>query len=50
MPDRIIFHADCNNFFASCEILENPSLRDVPTAVAGDPEKYVNFLLTSMAY
>ena len=38
MPDRIIFHADCNNFFASCEILENPSLRDVPMAVAGDPE------------
>ena len=38
MPDRIIFHADCNNFFASCECLERPELKDVPMAVAGDPE------------
>ena len=35
---RLIFHCDCNNFFASCEILEQPGLRDVPMAVAGDPE------------
>ena len=35
---RLIFHCDCNNFFASCEILEKPELRDVPMAVAGDPE------------
>ena len=35
---RLIFHCDCNNFFASCEILERPELRDVPMAVAGDPE------------
>ncbi|MBR6862002.1 MAG: hypothetical protein IKM73_11850 [Acidaminococcaceae bacterium] len=35
---RLIFHCDCNNFFASCEILERPELRDVPLAVAGDPE------------
>ena len=35
---RLIFHCDCNNFFASCEILEKPELRDVPLAVAGDPE------------
>ena len=38
MSDRIIFHADCNNFFASCECLERPELRLVPMAVAGDPE------------
>ena len=38
MADRIIFHADCNNFFASCECLERPELRRVPMAVAGDPE------------
>ena len=38
MPDRVIFHADCNNFFASCECLERPELKDVPMAVAGDPE------------
>lgn len=45
MSDRIIFHADCNNFFASCEILENPALRDVPMAVAGDPEKRVGIVV-----
>ena len=38
MSDRIIFHADCNNFFASCECLERLELRLVPMAVAGDPE------------
>ena len=37
--DRLIFHCDCNNFYASCEILERPELRDVPMAVAGDPER-----------
>ena len=36
--DRLIFHCDCNNFFASCECLERPELKDVPMAVAGDPE------------
>ena len=45
MPDRIIFHADCNNFYASCEILERPELRDVPMAVAGDPEKRVGVVV-----
>lgn len=38
MGDRIIFHCDCNNFFASCECLERPELKNVPMAVAGDPE------------
>ena len=36
--DRLIFHCDCNNFFASCECLERPELKSVPMAVAGDPE------------
>ena len=45
MPDRVIMHADCNNFFASCEILERPELRDVPMAVAGDPEKRVGVVV-----
>lgn len=36
--DRIIFHCDCNGFFASVETLDNPALRDVPLAVAGSPE------------
>ena len=35
---RLIFHCDCNNFFASCECLERPELRLVPMAVAGNTE------------
>ena len=45
MPDRIIFHADCNNFFASCEILERPELKSVPMAVAGNPENRVGIVV-----
>jgi len=35
---RVILHCDCNNYFASVELLEHPELRDQPVAVAGDPE------------
>ena len=45
MPDRVIMHADCNNFFASCECLERPELKDVPMAVAGDPEDRVGVVV-----
>lgn len=45
MADRVIFHADCNNFFASCECLEHPELKDVPMAVAGDPENRVGVVV-----
>ncbi|MBE5804079.1 MAG: DNA polymerase IV [Clostridiales bacterium] len=39
MPaDRVILHCDCNNYYASVELLERPDLRDKPVAVAGDPE------------
>ena len=38
MTERLIFHCDCNNFYASCECLERPELKEVPMAVAGDPE------------
>ena len=38
MADRVILHCDCNNFYASVELLEHPELRDQPVAVAGDPE------------
>ena len=41
MPDsikRTILHCDCNNYFASVELLDRPDLRDQPVAVAGDPE------------
>ena len=39
-PDfgRVILHCDCNNFFASVELLKYPELQDKPVAVAGDPE------------
>lgn len=36
--DRIILHCDLNGFYASVECLLNPQLRDVPMAVAGNPE------------
>ncbi len=35
---RTILHCDCNNFYASVELLKFPELRDKPVAVAGDPE------------
>ena len=34
---RTILHSDLNNFYASVACLKEPSLRDVPMAVCGDP-------------
>ena len=42
---RLIFHCDCNNFFASCECLDRPELKNVPLAVAGDPENRVGVVV-----
>ena len=36
--DRIILHSDLNNFYASVECMYDPSIRNVPVAVAGDEE------------
>lgn len=36
--DRTILHCDLNGFYASVECIRDPSLRDVPMAVAGDPK------------
>lgn len=33
--ERVIFHCDCNCFYASAELLSHPELRDVPVAVCG---------------
>lgn len=35
--ERVILHCDLNCFYASVELLSHPELRDVPTAVCGDP-------------
>jgi DNA polymerase-4 len=47
MDDRIILHSDCNCFYASVEMLHNPSLRNVPMAVGGDPEARHGIVLTA---
>lgn len=35
---RTILHSDLNNFYASVECVYDPSLRDFPVAVCGDPD------------
>ena len=44
-PGRTILHCDCNNFYASVELLDFPELRDSPVAVAGDPENRHGIIL-----
>lgn len=39
MKQRIIFHSDLNNFYASVECLYNPSIRNKAVVVVGDQEK-----------
>lgn len=39
LTDRLILHCDLNNFYASVECVNHPEWRDIPLAVAGDPEK-----------
>lgn len=43
--DRVIFHCDLNCFYASVELLSHPDLRDVPTAVCGDPNSRHGIIL-----
>ena len=43
--DRVIFHCDCNGFYASVELLEHPELRDRPVAVCGDPRSRHGIIL-----
>ena len=43
--ERVILHSDCNGFFASCETLLNPKLKDVPMAVCGNPENRHGIIL-----
>lgn len=43
--DRVILHCDCNSFFASVESVTDPSLKNVPMAVAGNPENRHGIIL-----
>lgn len=43
--NRVILHADVNNFFASVECSINPSLFNKPVAVTGNPNKRTGIIL-----
>lgn len=43
--DRIIFHCDCNSFYASVELRDYPDLRHLPVAVCGDPDSRHGIIL-----
>ena len=43
--ERIILHCDLNCFYASVELLSHPELKDVPTAVCGDPNSRHGIIL-----
>lgn len=38
-PSRKVIHIDCDCFFASVEMRENPTLRDVPIAIGGSADR-----------
>lgn len=42
---RVILHADVNNFFASVECSQKPELKDKPVAVTGNPKKRTGIIL-----
>lgn len=43
--ERVIFHCDCNSFFASVETLDHPEWASVPMAVTGDPDSRHGIIL-----
>ena len=45
MKQRVILHCDANNFYASCECVLDPSLKNKPVAVTGNPEKRTGIVL-----
>ena len=45
--ERVILHCDLNCFYASVELLGHPDLRDIPTAVCGDPTSRHGIILAN---
>jgi len=43
--DRVVLHSDLNNFFASVEMLFEPSLKNVPMAICGDEKERHGIIL-----
>lgn len=43
--DRVVLHSDLNNFFASVEMLFEPSLGNVPMAICGNEEERHGIIL-----
>lgn len=44
--DRVIFHVDCNAFYASVEEISHPELKKIPMAICGNPESRRGIILT----
>src|SRR5690625_7734889 len=44
---KVIFHVDMNSFYASVEVVYNPSLKGKPLAIAGNPEERKGIIVTS---
>lgn len=44
---RVIFHIDMNSFYASVEVVHNPSLKGKPIAIAGNPKERRGIIVTS---
>lgn len=44
---RIILHIDMNCFYASVEMAHNPTLKNKPLAIAGNPEERKGIIVTS---
>ncbi len=45
MGDKVIFHCDCNSFFASVELLQYPHIRHLPVAVCGSIDERHGIIL-----
>ena len=42
---KVIYHIDCNSFYAAVECKRHPELKHVPMAVAGDPKDRCGIIL-----